>query len=100
MSQLNLNGFASASKRSFAAVPASFNPTRGLPACARQFRARPALPGRGCKMGANRAASSPGKHVFRITAKKVLLPCAAALFFGKTASYAVEAFAFIWFMLR
>lgn len=100
MTQLDLNGVASASKRSFAAVPVSFNPTRRLPNCARQFRARPALPARTCKSGANPAVGSPGTHVFRITAKKVLLPCAAAVLLGKTASYAVEACAFIWFMLR
>lgn len=100
MSQLNLTGVATASKRRFAAFPVSYNPTRRLPACARQARAAPALPGRACRVRPNRVASLPGKQAFCLTAKKVLLPCAAAVLFGKTASYVVESFAFIWFMLR
>jgi hypothetical protein len=51
-------------------------------------------------MRPNRAAGSPGRQAFCLTAKKVLLPCAAAILFGKTAAYVVESFAFIWFMLR
>src|SRR5262245_56944141 len=100
MSQLNLTGVASAYKRNFAAVPVSFNPTRRLPACARQVRAGPHLPARPCRLRPDREANSLTTPVFKATAKKVLIPCVAAVVVGKTTSYLVESFAFIWFMLR
>jgi len=75
-------------------------PAARIPICPRSLRAAPHPPAGSSCPRPGRLASRPGSFEFGPTAKKFLLPCLAALLFGKTLSYVVELFAGILFLLR
>ena len=100
MNELNFKEVASALERNISTFPLSYHRARKMPVCSRPFRAAPPLPARPCRQGQSRLTNSRKRAVFGPTAKKVVIPCLAALVFGKTLSYVVELCGFIFFMLR
>jgi len=110
----NADEFVVAPGNFFAPVSRPFNPVENwatrrkmmnppaarMPVCPRSLRAAPHPPARSSCPRPGRVASQAGSFEFGPTARKVLLPCLAALLFGKTLSYAVELFAGVLFLLR
>jgi hypothetical protein len=79
-----------------------YRPSAGarVPFCARQPKTGPFKPPRpGCPRPNRSAAPQTGIGA-GVLLKKVLCPCLAAFFFGKTLSYLVEFSAFFLFLLR